>query len=421
MSQRAILFANGELSNPETIRSFIRADDVIICADGGFRHALALDLTPDLVIGDLDSISPDDLDALQQCGCRIEQHPVDKDATDLELALLAAERLGIEEVILVAALGGRLDQSLGNLMLMASPRFTDLRLNLIDGHQTARIVRDQITITGHVGDTVSALALSPVIEGLTYHHGLRWPLQDFTLPFGSTRGISNELIEEQAHISLRNGILLVIHTTSPNHTEIIDSLRLAYDNSAMQRDSAEVEPWKIAERDHFLNFCLREGKKTLLEIGAGPGHTSRYFQDNGLEVVCIDLSPSMIALCRKKGLTAHTMDVLALDFPPNSFDAVFAFNSLLHIPKRHLPQVLDNIRSALKPDGLFYLGVYGGYDSERIWEDDPLEPKRFFSFHSDDQIQQAVSDAFDILQFKRIPFPESDTPLHFQSLVLRRR
>ncbi len=213
MSQRAILFANGELTNADAIRSLIRPDDVILCADGGTHHALALDLKPDLVIGDLDSISPGDLDVLQQLGSQIERHPVDKDATDLELALSAAERLGIEEVVLVAALGGRLDQSLGNLMLMASPDFANLHLSLVDGRQTATIVRDQITISGDIGDIVSTLTLSPVVEGLTYHNGLRWPLHDATLPFGSTRGISNEMVEEQAQISLRSGILLVIHTT----------------------------------------------------------------------------------------------------------------------------------------------------------------------------------------------------------------
>ncbi|HEY53215.1 MAG TPA: thiamine diphosphokinase [Caldilineae bacterium] len=211
MSQRAILFANGELTHADAIRPLIHADDVIICADGGSRHALALGLAPDLVIGDLDSIAPDDLRALQQLGCPIERHPVDKDATDLELALLAAQRLGADEVILVAALGGRLDQTLGNLMLMANPSFADLHLTLVDGRQTVNVVRDQTTIIGSAGDTVSALALSPLVEGLTYH-GLRWPLHNATLLFGSTRGISNEMTGDSAYISLRRGVLLVVHT-----------------------------------------------------------------------------------------------------------------------------------------------------------------------------------------------------------------
>ena len=206
-----------------------------------------------------------------------------------------------------------------------------------------------------------------------------------------------------------------------NQPELAASLRRTYDNSAKDRDSSGVEPWKAAERDYFLRLLQQDGKLTLLEIGAGPGHYSRYFQDEGLDVTCIDLSPGMVALCREKGLKAQVMDVLALDFPPASFDAAFALNSLLHIPKRHLPRALNNIHAVLKPDGLFYLGVYGGYDSEQIWEDDPLEPKRFFSFHSDEQLQQTVSEAFDILSFKSIPFREPGAPIHFQSLVLRQR
>lgn len=208
---RALLFANGPLPAPAALRRHLRPGDLILCADGGAGHALALGLRPDLVVGDLDSLDPSHRQHLQQLGCRIEQHPTDKDATDLELALLAAQRLGIDDIVLLAALGGRLDQELANLLLLAHPQFANLRLSLLAGEQTAWIVRDQITISGQPGDTVSALPLSPQVEGLTYHHGLRWPLHDFTLPFGSTRGVSNELTGPSAHISLRRGVLLVIH------------------------------------------------------------------------------------------------------------------------------------------------------------------------------------------------------------------
>ncbi len=208
---RALLFANGQLQNPAVLHRHFCPGDFILCADGGVGHALALGLRPDLVIGDLDSLDPHHRQQLQRLGCRIEQHPADKDATDLELALLAAQRLGIDDIVLLAALGGRLDQELANLLLLAHPQFANLHLSLIAGEQTAWIVRDQITISGQPGDTISSLALSPQVEGLTYHHGLRWPLHDFTLPFGSTRGVSNELIDPSAHISLRHGVLLVIH------------------------------------------------------------------------------------------------------------------------------------------------------------------------------------------------------------------
>ncbi len=129
---RILLFANGDLPDPEAARARVRPDDYILCADGGAHHALALGLTPDRVIGDLDSLDPALLARLQAQGVSFEQHPVDKDATDLELALEAARQLGAEEVLLLGALGGRLDQQLANLALLASPAFAGLRLSL--GH-----------------------------------------------------------------------------------------------------------------------------------------------------------------------------------------------------------------------------------------------------------------------------------------------
>ena len=88
--------------------------------------------------------------------------------------------------------------------------------------------------------------------------------------------------------------------------------------------------------------------------------------------------------CRQKGLKAFERDFLHLGFPPASFDAVYAINCLLHVPKRELPAVLAAIRLVLKPGGLFFLGLWGGVDSEHIWEGDTYEPKRFFSLYTDD-------------------------------------
>jgi thiamine pyrophosphokinase len=208
---RAVLFANGHLSDPLAARRRLLPDDLILCADGGSRHALALGLRPHLVIGDLDSLTAADRALLDRPDSTIEQHPTDKDATDLELALHAARRLGADEVLLLAALGGRLDQELANLLLLAGPQFADLSLSLADGEQTAWVVRDRLSVAGRPGDTVSALALSPQVEGLSYHGGLRWPLHDFTLAFGSSRGVSNEMTAPTAALSLRRGVLLVIH------------------------------------------------------------------------------------------------------------------------------------------------------------------------------------------------------------------
>jgi SAM-dependent methyltransferase len=201
---------------------------------------------------------------------------------------------------------------------------------------------------------------------------------------------------------------------------VIDNLRESYDRKAEERDNYEIDSWKIEERCRFLSLLRKEGKKNLLEIGAGPGVHGKFFQDNGLDVICTDLSPEMVRLCREKGLTAHVMDFLHLDFPPSSFDAVYALNCLLHVPRKDLARVLEAIRVLLKPGGLFYLGVYGGKESERVWPEDRYEPKRFFSFLSDDQITEIATRFFELVDFEQIHLENGDPALHFQALILRR-
>jgi SAM-dependent methyltransferase len=201
---------------------------------------------------------------------------------------------------------------------------------------------------------------------------------------------------------------------------VIDNLRESYDLKAEERDNDAIDSWKIEERCRFLSLLRKEGKKNLLEIGAGPGVHGKFFQDNGLDVICTDLSPEMVRLCREKGLTAHVMDFLHLDFPPSSFDAVYALNCLLHVPRKDLARVLEAIRVLLKPGGLFYLGVYGGKESERVWPEDRYEPKRFFSFLSDDQITEIATRFFELVDFEQIHLENGDPALHFQALILRR-
>lgn len=199
---------------------------------------------------------------------------------------------------------------------------------------------------------------------------------------------------------------------------ITDSMRLAYDRNAGERDAAALADWKIAEREDFTHLMRAEGKHTLLEIGAGPGHFSAYFRDNGLNVTCSDLSPEMVRLCRQKGLDAHVMDFRHLDFPAASFDAVFALNCMLHVPSVDLDRVLASIHRVLRPDGLFYFGVYGGHSFEGVWPEDHHDPKRYFVFYPDDELRRRVSGWFDEVSFRVVEI-EGDGESHFQSLILR--
>ena len=199
-----------------------------------------------------------------------------------------------------------------------------------------------------------------------------------------------------------------------------DDLRQAYDADALSRDCSDLPQWKRSEREGFLSHLRSNGLKHLLEIGAGTGRDGRYFADAGCKVTCIDLSPAMIRLCHDKGLQALVMDAAELSFQDASFDAVYSFNSLLHLPKSELPTVLMNIRSVLVPDGLFYFGTYGGHDHEGIYEKDDHTPQRFFSFYGDEHLQRVVGEAFDVLEFRSIVTPGDTAQIHFQSSLLQR-
>jgi SAM-dependent methyltransferase len=191
----------------------------------------------------------------------------------------------------------------------------------------------------------------------------------------------------------------------------------AYNQQAEQRNKSDIEDWKVTERAQFLSLLQKESKQMLLEIGAGHGRDSLFFKEKGLDVTSIDISPAMVDLCRQKGITAQVLDVVDLNFERNSFDAVYALNSFLHLPKSDFPPALKNVRAVLRPGGLFYLGLYGGFDFEGIWEDDFYSPKRFFSFHTDEGLKKILADVFDIIYFRNIPFGENRRP--FQSVILR--
>jgi SAM-dependent methyltransferase len=205
-------------------------------------------------------------------------------------------------------------------------------------------------------------------------------------------------------------------TTGIRYDDLLADLRTSYNGGAAQRDKHEKGGWKLAERSAFLRRLQDEDLGRLLEIGAGTGQDSAYFISQGLSVQATDLSPEMVARCREKGIDAHVMDFLHLDFPPSSFDAVWAMNCLLHVPNADLPQVLSAIAGLLRPGGLFFLGVYGGTSGEGIADWDSHDPPRFFSWRTDEQIQAFAARAFDIVDFHVVGVDE----YRFQSLTLRR-
>ena len=211
-TMRIIIFANGNLPNPEKARTLLRPDDFILCADGGTRHAFALGLTPNVVIGDLDSVTDEERRKMKELDVETIQHPTDKNETDLELAINHALTLNPSQILILAALGGRMDQTLANIALLSDLRLSTFDIRLSDGVEEIFFCRDQVQVIGRSGDIVSLIPWQGEVTGV-FTENLRWHLHHETLYPEKTRGISNEMTADVATVSIKSGLLLITHIT----------------------------------------------------------------------------------------------------------------------------------------------------------------------------------------------------------------
>ena len=183
--------------------------DWVLAADGGAALCLAWGWPVDGVVGDLDSLDVATQVQLRAAGVAFWPAAVDKDETDLELALHLALARGAHEIIIAGALGARIDHTLGNLALLALPALAALPVCVADGRQTVWLTRGHLTLHGRAGDTVSLLPFGGHARGVSLC-GVRWPLHRVDLPLGPSLTISNRLTADRAEISVQEGMLLVV-------------------------------------------------------------------------------------------------------------------------------------------------------------------------------------------------------------------
>ena len=207
---RAVIFANGTMEKPNLMASLIKPDDFLIAADGGLHHIRKLGLVPHVIIGDLDSVTAQDLEWLEDQEVEIRKFPVEKDFTDLELAIRLACEREYSPIMLAAALGGRMDQTQANIALLSLPELAQYDIYLDDGLTAIRQIKDTLMIEGRAGDTISLLPLCGLAEGV-HTQRLLYPLNYETLTPGQTRGISNVMLTDSAQVSLQKGRLLCVH------------------------------------------------------------------------------------------------------------------------------------------------------------------------------------------------------------------
>jgi SAM-dependent methyltransferase len=182
------------------------------------------------------------------------------------------------------------------------------------------------------------------------------------------------------------------------------NIKKYYDMEAELRNSKSVKvDWKIKVRGKFCELVKQKNKKSLLELGAGAGYDSQFFMNNGLKVVAVDLSNEMVKNCREKSIEAYELDFYNLSFLNKKFDCIYAINTLLHVPKNDLCHVLNEINLVLETGGLFYMGLYGGQDTENEFvKIEVSDAPRFFAFHSDTYLKIILENYFEILDFETL-------------------
>jgi thiamine pyrophosphokinase len=202
----AIIFCGGGAARLEVE---VPPGAFVVAADSGLAEAKRLGVHVDLLVGDMDSVRPSDLDAYERAGGEVQRHPEDKDATDLDLAISAAIVAGASRLTVVGGDGGRLDHLLGNALLLASPVFAAIEIDGVFGGARVHVVRRRRDLTGTPDELVSLFAVGGPAEGVGTE-GLRWPLEHATLEPGSTLGISNRFLTDRAAVTVAEGVLLVV-------------------------------------------------------------------------------------------------------------------------------------------------------------------------------------------------------------------
>jgi thiamine pyrophosphokinase len=208
---RVPLSGSPPLAHPGLVELEQSGSEVVlgVAVDSGLHLATALGRQVDVVVGDMDSVDPALLASL--VGVELVRHPSDKDATDLELALDLVLEHGVSHVVVVAADGGRLDHLFGGVLTLCAAKYASLgvvawlggtRLVPVHPGEPARI-------RGRRGDLVSILAVHGPAVGVRTR-GLRWPLEGERLDPGGSRGISNELLDDVADVSIDEGCVAVV-------------------------------------------------------------------------------------------------------------------------------------------------------------------------------------------------------------------
>lgn len=205
---KAVVIAGGSPPSIELLKDELRQPCILICADSGANCLFDYNIFADYLIGDFDSIKPEALLFFQNSECIIEKHPIEKDDTDTQLALLKAVELEVKSIVFLGCTGSRLDHTFGNIGLLIQCINLGIQACIRDDKNTIWLTDKPIAILGKAGEYFSLLAYGDDVKGLSIQ-GAKYNLQSYDLRLGSNLTLSNEFVENKVDVIFSNGILLV--------------------------------------------------------------------------------------------------------------------------------------------------------------------------------------------------------------------
>jgi len=201
-----------------------------------------------------------------------------------------------------------------------------------------------------------------------------------------------------------------------DRSSLQSDLATYYDQDAATRAARTLDPARVEWRAGFAQLLAAEGRRSLLEIGVGPGHDARAFSDAGVTVTGVDLSPQHVRVCRERGIEAYVASVLNLPFADHSFAAGWTMSTLLHVPDADIDAALAEVARVLQPGAPLATGLWGGLDWEGTSDEDDTEP-RFFSLRTDERLRDIVGRHGSVERFDT--WAGHGTSWTYQALVLR--
>ncbi len=202
--KRGVIFAGGEFSAPADLNEILARSSIIICADSGFDSAVKAGVIPHVIIGDMDSVKSQLPENTNIIKLRCE-----KDDTDTEAAIDYLVNAGCDEVVLLCALGGRVDHELANIMLTVYAAKRGAKLIIKTEDTEIVLVEKSAEISGEKGDILTLIPVGGDAEGVTLS-GLKYPLEGAALEMGKTVGVSNEFLNEKAEVTIQKGLVVAV-------------------------------------------------------------------------------------------------------------------------------------------------------------------------------------------------------------------